>query len=107
MQSSIRPHPASLYSSLVRIFQARKIFSLSRNGRMRTSTKKKNSADTISDAALATPAVDVIVERQRERDENRKKASDMVVKLKDKLTETQFRRLWMYEAEGKTFIKAS
>lgn len=63
------------------------------------------SADTISDAALATPAVDVIVERQCERDENRKKASDMVVKLKDKLTETQFRRLWMYEAEGKTLAQ--
>lgn len=60
------------------------------------------SADTISDAALATPAVDVIVERQRERDERRKTASDMVVKLKDKLTETQFRRLWMYYIDGMT-----
>ena len=29
----------------------------------------------------------------------------MVVKLKDKLTETQFRRLWMYEAEGKTLAQ--
>ena len=26
----------------------------------------------------------------------------MVVKLKDKLTDTQFRRLWMYEVENKT-----
>ena len=26
----------------------------------------------------------------------------MVVKLKDKLTETQFRRLWMYYVEGMT-----
>lgn len=45
------------------------------------------------------------MERQRERDERRKTASDMVVKLKDKLTETQFRRLWMYEAEGKTLAQ--
>lgn len=29
-------------------------------------------------------------------------ASDMVVKLKDKLTETQFRRLWMYHVDGLT-----
>ena len=28
--------------------------------------------------------------------------SDMVVKLKDKLTDKQFRRLWLYSVEGKT-----
>ena len=60
------------------------------------------SAENISDAAFATPAIDVEMERQQEQDDRRKMASDMVVKLKDKLTETQFRRLWMYEAEGKT-----
>ena len=32
------------------------------------------------------------MERQQEQDDRRKMASDMVVKLKDKLTETQFRR---------------
>lgn len=63
------------------------------------------SADTLSEAALATPAVDVVMVRQHERAENRKTASDMVVKLKDKLTETQFRRLWMYEAKGKTLAQ--
>lgn len=63
------------------------------------------SADTLSEAALATPAVDVVMVRQHEQAENRKTASDMVVKLKDKLTETQFRRLWMYEAEGKTLAQ--
>lgn len=26
----------------------------------------------------------------------------MVVQLKDKLTDTQFRRLWMYHVDGKT-----
>ena len=63
------------------------------------------SADAISEAALATPAVDILMEQQQERNENRKMASAMVVKLKDKLTETQFRRLWMYEAEGKTLAQ--
>ncbi len=63
------------------------------------------SADTLSEAALATPAIDVVMVRQHEQAENRKTASDMVVKLKDKLTETQFRRLWMYEAEGKTLAQ--
>ena len=60
------------------------------------------SADTLSEPALAVPAADVIMERQHERAEKRRIASEMVVKLKDKLTETQFRRLWMYGVEGKT-----
>ena len=60
------------------------------------------SADTLSEAALSVPAADVIMERQHERAEKRRMASEMVVKLKDKLTETQFRRLWMYGVEGKT-----
>ena len=46
------------------------------------------SAENISDAAFATPAIDVEMERQQEKDDRRKMASDMVVKLKDKLTET-------------------
>lgn len=60
------------------------------------------SAENISDAAFATPAIDVEMERQQEQDDRRKMASDMVVKLKDKLTETQFRRLWMYYVDGMT-----
>lgn len=60
------------------------------------------SADDLSEAALAVPAADVIMERQHERAEKRKIASDMVVKLKDKLTDTQFRRLWMYHVDGLT-----
>lgn len=58
------------------------------------------SIDDISEAAIAVPAVDVAMERQHQRAEQRRKASDMVVQLKDKLTETQFRRLWMYHVEG-------
>ena len=60
------------------------------------------SADDLSEAALAVPAADVIMERQHERAEKRRIASDMVVKLKDKLTDTQFRRLWMYHVDGLT-----
>lgn len=60
------------------------------------------SVDDLSEAALAVPAADVIMERQHERAEKRKIASDMVVKLKDKLTDTQFRRLWMYHVDGLT-----
>ena len=60
------------------------------------------SIDDISEAALAVPAVDVAMERNYQRAEQRRKAKDMVVQLKDKLTETQFRRLWMLKVEGKT-----
>ena len=60
------------------------------------------SIDDISEAAIATPAVDVVMERQQQRAEQRRKASEMVVQLKDKLTEIQFRRLWMYEVDGMT-----
>ena len=42
------------------------------------------------------------MDRKQQRAEQRRKASDMVVQLKDKLTETQFRRLWMYCVENKT-----
>lgn len=60
------------------------------------------STEDLSEAALATPAVDVVMERQHQRAEQRRTTSDMIVKLKDKLTETQFRRLWMYHVDGKT-----
>ena len=58
------------------------------------------SIDDISEAAISTPAVDVVMERQHQRAEQRRKASEMVVQLKDKLTETQFCRLWMYHVDG-------
>ena len=62
--------------------------------------KKIVSIDDISEAALSVPATDVIMERQLEKAERRRQASATVVKLKDKLTDTQFRRLWMYHVEG-------
>ena len=64
--------------------------------------KKVISFDDVSEAALAVPAIDVVMERQHDRAQRKRKTSDMVVQLKDKLTETQFRRLWMYEVDGLT-----
>jgi len=64
--------------------------------------KHRISIDDISEAALSVPATDEEIERQHDRAEKRRQASDMVVKLKDKLTEIQFRRLWMYEVDGMT-----
>ena len=58
------------------------------------------SIDDISEAAISVPAIDVVMERQHQRTVQRRKASDMVVQLKDKLTETQFCRLWMYHVDG-------
>ena len=60
------------------------------------------SIDDISEAALAVPAVDVVEDHQQQRAAQHRQASDMVVQLKDKLTETQFRRLWMYHVDGLT-----
>jgi len=60
------------------------------------------SAESLSEAALSVPAVDVVMERKHQRAEERRKASDKVVRLKDKLTETQFRRLWMYYVDELT-----
>lgn len=64
--------------------------------------KRHVSIDDISEAAFAVPAVDKVMEQHLDRTEERRQASEMVVKLKDKLTETQFRRLWMYHIDGKT-----
>lgn len=60
------------------------------------------AADDLSEAALAVPAADVVLEQEQGRNEKRRAASETVVKLKDKLTEIQFRRLWMYYVDGMT-----
>ena len=60
------------------------------------------SMDDLSEAALAVPAVDVVMEHQYQRAEQHRMTTDMVIKLKDKLTEKQFRRLWQLKVEGKT-----
>lgn len=64
--------------------------------------KRRVSIDDISDAALAIPTVDKVMEQHLDRVEEQRQASNMIVKLKVKLTKTQFRRLWMYHIDGKT-----
>ena len=58
--------------------------------------------DDLSEAALAIPAIDVVMDRQHEKAERRRQASAMVSQIRDKLTETQFRRLWMYLVDEMT-----
>ena len=60
------------------------------------------SIDDLSEAALAIPAIDVVMDRQYEKSERRRMAFAMVSQIRDKLTETQFRRLWMYFVDGMT-----
>jgi len=60
------------------------------------------SIDDISEAAISVPPADVVMELQQIRADQRRKASAMVVQHKDKLTETQFRRLWLLKVERKT-----
>ena len=67
-----------------------------------TENRYRLSLDDLSEAALAVPAIDVVMDRKQQRAEQKRKAADMVVQLKDKLTEMQFRRLWMYCVENKT-----
>ena len=64
--------------------------------------KRRISIDDVSATVLSVPSTDVELEQQHERNERRRRASEMVVRLKDKLTETQFRRLWLYHIDGKT-----
>lgn len=67
-----------------------------------TEDRYRVSIDSLSEAALAVPSDDVIMERRQLRAERRKAATEMVIKLKDKLTDIQFRRLWMYHVDGMT-----
>ena len=64
--------------------------------------KHNMSIDDLSEAALSIPAIDVVMERQHEKSERCRMASATVSRIRDKLTETQFRRLWMYFVDGMT-----
>ncbi len=64
--------------------------------------KHNMSVDDLSEAALAIPGIDVVMDQQYERAEKRRQASTMVAQIKDNLTETQFRRIWMYLIDGMT-----
>lgn len=64
--------------------------------------KHNTSIDDLSEAAFFIPAIEVVMERQHEKAERRRVASAMVSQIRNKLTETQFRRLWMYFVDGMT-----
>lgn len=64
--------------------------------------KHNTPIDDLPEAALAIPAIDVVMERRHEKAERRRQASAMVSQIRDELTETQFRRLWMYFVDGMT-----
>ena len=64
--------------------------------------KRLISIDNLSEAALAVPGIDAVMEHQRKRLEDRNRAVAMVAQVREKLTDTQFRRLWMYYVDGMT-----
>ena len=64
--------------------------------------KHNTSIDDLSEAALSIPAIDVVMDRKHEKAERHRAASAMVSQIRDNLTETQFRRIWMYYVGGMT-----
>lgn len=64
--------------------------------------KHSVSINVLSEEALTTPAVDVAMEIQLDLAEKQYQVADMVSRLRDRLTEKQFRRLWQHEVDGKT-----
>jgi len=64
--------------------------------------KRIISIDDLSEAALAVPSIDAVMEHQRKRLEDRSRAVAVVAQVREKLTATQFRRLWMYYVDGMT-----
>lgn len=64
--------------------------------------KHNTSMDSLSEAALTVPGTDVVMNRQYEKMERRRQAAKRVAQVKDKLTETQFRRVWMYFVDEMT-----
>ena len=64
--------------------------------------KRKISLDDLSEEALATPALDVIMENLHIQAEKHRSSLEMVIQIKGVLTETQFRRLWMYRVHEMT-----
>ena len=64
--------------------------------------KHNTSIDDLSEAAFSIPAIDVVMECQHKKSERRRVASAMVSQIRGKLTETQFRRVWMYFVDGMT-----
>lgn len=58
--------------------------------------------DELSDEAASVPAMDAWMELEHDRMEQIRHSAELVSKIKECLTETQFRRLWMYFVDGMT-----
>lgn len=54
------------------------------------------SINNLSEVAVSVPAPDIIAEKRSNRAKECGEATETVMKIKGKLTEKQFRRLWMY-----------
>ena len=60
------------------------------------------SIEELSDEAVSIPAEDTIIVLKRDQLEQAQQNEELVAMIKDRLTETQFRRLWMYAVDGRT-----
>ena len=58
--------------------------------------------DELSDEAASVPAVDVCMEQAHDRAEEIHNSVKKVTQIKKHLTNTQFRRVWMYFVDGMT-----
>ncbi len=70
-----------------------------------TEDKRHLSLDDLSEAALAVPAIDDSLEAEYNRASATKRAAAVVEQFKEKLTDIQFRRLWLYYVEEKTLVE--
>lgn len=60
------------------------------------------SMDGIPEAALAAPDEETLAEERQTREEQIRYARKVIVQCREKLTEKQFRRLWLYHVDGMT-----
>ena len=58
--------------------------------------------DELSEEAASTPAVDVCMEQAHDRTEEIHRSVRKVTQIRKHLTDTQFRRVWMYFVDGMT-----
>lgn len=58
--------------------------------------------DELSEEAASTPAVDVCIEQGHDRTEKIRHSARKVTQIRNHLTDTQFRRMWMYFVDGMT-----
>ena len=58
--------------------------------------------DELSEEAASVPAMDVIMELELDRLAQIARSAELVVQIKACLSETQFRRVWMYFVDGMT-----